>query len=56
MNVQAMHNEAFLRALPPTFLEQGRHLTNWHEYGVFTSPDLKGIGNSTCYMRIRELF
>ncbi|CAK5284334.1 unnamed protein product [Mycena citricolor] len=45
MNVQSIHNKAFAQALPPTFLAQARTLANWHEYGVFTSPQLNGIGN-----------
>ncbi|KAJ7164700.1 histidine phosphatase superfamily [Mycena crocata] len=45
MNVQSIHNEAFFKALPPTFLAQARTLAGWHEYGVFTSPQLDGIGN-----------
>ncbi|KAF7297733.1 Phosphoglycerate mutase-like protein [Mycena kentingensis (nom. inval.)] len=45
MNVQSIHNAAFFDALPPTYLEQARHLANWHEYGVFTSSSLSGIGN-----------
>ncbi|KAJ7070028.1 histidine phosphatase superfamily [Mycena amicta] len=45
MNVQSIHNAAFAKALPPTFLPQVRALANWHEYGVFTSPQLNGIGN-----------
>ncbi|KAJ7695722.1 phosphoglycerate mutase-like protein [Mycena rosella] len=45
MNVQSIHNEAFSKALPPTFLAQALTLASWHEYGVFTSPQLDGIGN-----------
>jgi hypothetical protein len=45
MNVQSIHNATFAKALPATFLEQARDLANWHEYGVFTSPELDGIGN-----------
>ncbi|KII86633.1 hypothetical protein PLICRDRAFT_43271 [Plicaturopsis crispa FD-325 SS-3] len=45
MNVQSIHNAAFAKALPPTFLAQARALANWHEYGVFTSPQIGGIGN-----------
>jgi prostatic aicd phosphatase len=47
MNVQSIHNETFAKALPPTFLSQALTLASWHEYGVFTSPQLDGIGNST---------
>ncbi|KAJ7126156.1 histidine phosphatase superfamily [Mycena epipterygia] len=45
MNVQSIHNEAFANALPPTFLAQALTLAGWHEYGVFTSSQLNGIGN-----------
>ncbi|KAJ7134333.1 histidine phosphatase superfamily [Mycena epipterygia] len=45
MNVQSIHNAAFAKALPPTFLPQALTLASWHEYGVFTSPQLDGIGN-----------
>jgi len=45
MNVQSIHNATFAKAFPATFLEQARDLANWHEYGVFTSPQLNGIGN-----------
>lgn len=45
MLVQSVHNKAFLETLPETFLEQGRDLANWHEYGIFSSPQLDGIGN-----------
>lgn len=46
MNVQSIHNEAFAKALPPTFLAQALTLAGFHEYGVFTDPQLNGIGNS----------
>lgn len=46
MNVQAMHNADFLKALPPTYLAQARDLANWHEYGVFSDSKPSGIGNS----------
>ncbi|KAH7913424.1 histidine phosphatase superfamily [Hygrophoropsis aurantiaca] len=45
MNVQSIHNAAFAKALPPTFLAQARALANWHEYNVFSSPSIDGIGN-----------
>jgi len=45
MNVQSTYNATFAQALPPTFLAQARYLANFHEYGVFTSPQLNGIGN-----------
>lgn len=46
MNVESIHNKAFNDSLPATFLAQARDLANWHEYGVFSSPNLSGIGNS----------
>ena len=46
MNIQSIYNETFVNALPPTFLAQARYLANFHEYGVFSSPQLNGIGNS----------
>ncbi|KAK7021211.1 histidine phosphatase superfamily [Favolaschia claudopus] len=45
INVQSIHNAQFARALPPTFLAQVYTLASWHENGVFTSPQLDGIGN-----------
>ena len=53
MNVQSIHNATFANRLPPTFLEQARDLANYHEYGVFTDPELDGIGNSTSLPRFR---
>ncbi|KAF5355273.1 hypothetical protein D9758_006063 [Tetrapyrgos nigripes] len=45
INVQNIHNARFHQALPDTFLRQARDLANYHEYGVFTDPDVAGIGN-----------
>ncbi|EGN98125.1 hypothetical protein SERLA73DRAFT_55599 [Serpula lacrymans var. lacrymans S7.3] len=45
MNVESIHNAAFAKALPTTFLAQARALANWHEYNVFSSPQIGGIGN-----------
>ncbi|KAL0578944.1 hypothetical protein V5O48_003035 [Marasmius crinis-equi] len=45
MLVENIHNAEFSKNLPATFLEQARHLTNYHEYGVFSDPQLDGIGN-----------
>ncbi|KAF8208599.1 histidine phosphatase superfamily [Mycena galopus ATCC 62051] len=45
INVQSIHNEAFAKALPATFLAQAFTLASWHEYNIFTSPQLDGIGN-----------
>ncbi|KAG6844518.1 hypothetical protein H0H87_006279 [Tephrocybe sp. NHM501043] len=45
MNVQSIHNEVFSKALPEGMLETARDLANWHEYHVFSDPELSGIGN-----------
>ncbi|KAH7870356.1 histidine phosphatase superfamily [Lentinula edodes] len=45
MNVNYIHNATFRSKLPPTLLPQARNLAAFHEYGVFTSPQLDGIGN-----------
>ncbi|TFK48705.1 phosphoglycerate mutase-like protein [Heliocybe sulcata] len=45
MNVNSIHNATFAANLPPTFLAQARALANFHEYGVFSSPQMDGIGN-----------
>ena len=46
MNVQSIHNVTFAKRLPAGYLARARDLANWHEYNVFTDPDLGGIGNS----------
>ncbi|KAJ6466385.1 histidine phosphatase superfamily [Mycena sanguinolenta] len=45
INVQSIHDADFAKALPPTFLAQAYTLASWHEYNIFTSPQLDGIGN-----------
>ncbi|TRM61156.1 histidine phosphatase superfamily [Schizophyllum amplum] len=45
MNVNWIHNEEFADAVPEEYLAQARALANYHEYGVFTSPEVDGIGN-----------
>ncbi|KAE9407397.1 phosphoglycerate mutase-like protein [Gymnopus androsaceus JB14] len=45
MNVNYVHNATFQKALPPTLLAQARTLAAFHEYNIFTSPQLDGIGN-----------
>jgi prostatic aicd phosphatase len=45
MNVNFIHNKTFAAALPPTFLQQARALADFHENGVFSSPQENGIGN-----------
>lgn len=45
MNVESIHDSNFVKALPPTYLAQARDLANWHEYNIFSSPQLNGVGN-----------
>ncbi|EIW81249.1 phosphoglycerate mutase-like protein [Coniophora puteana RWD-64-598 SS2] len=45
VNVQSVHNSTFAQELPSTFEAQARDLANWHEYNVFSSSNLGGIGN-----------
>ncbi|KAF8654610.1 hypothetical protein AX16_003522 [Volvariella volvacea WC 439] len=45
MLVQSIHNRTFMEALPETYLEQGRHLANWHQWNVFSSPQMNSIRN-----------
>jgi len=45
INVENIHNATFAKNLPAGFLEQARDLANFHEHGVFTSPQPSGIGN-----------
>lgn len=47
MNVNSIHNATFAKLLPTGYLEQARALANFHEYGIFSSPQVDGIGNST---------
>lgn len=46
MNVQSIHNATFANNLPVGYLNRVRALANFHEYGVFSSPQVDGIGNS----------
>ena len=46
MNVNSIHNATFAKLLPAGYLEQARALANFHEYGIFSSPQIDGIGNS----------
>lgn len=48
MNVQSIHNATFAKNLPAGYLNQARALANFHEYGVFSSPQVDGIGNGGC--------
>ncbi|KAF4617308.1 hypothetical protein D9613_006002 [Agrocybe pediades] len=45
MNVQSIHNATFAKNLPEGYLERARSLANYHEYGIFSSPQIDGIGN-----------
>ncbi|EJD08255.1 phosphoglycerate mutase-like protein [Fomitiporia mediterranea MF3/22] len=45
MTVQSVHNATFANNLPDGFLERARALANFHEYGVFSSLQIDGIGN-----------
>jgi prostatic aicd phosphatase len=46
MNVNNIHNGTFAGSIPKGYMEQARALANWHEYNVFSDPQLAGIGNS----------
>jgi len=45
MNVQSIHDADFAKALPPTYLAQAHYLADYHENGVFSSPDINAIQN-----------
>ncbi|TFK70395.1 phosphoglycerate mutase-like protein [Pluteus cervinus] len=45
MKIESTHNEQFASTLPPTILEKAGELANFHDQGVFTSPQPDGIGN-----------
>ncbi|KAI5831058.1 phosphoglycerate mutase-like protein [Schizophyllum commune Tattone D] len=45
MNVNWIHNEQFAQVVPEETIARARALANYHEYGVFTSPEVDGIGN-----------
>lgn len=45
MNVQSIHNATFASLVTPSMLAQARDLANYHEYNVFSDPELGGIGN-----------
>lgn len=45
MNVQSIHNATFANLVPPAAIAEARDLANWHEYGVFSDPNLGGIRN-----------
>ncbi|KAG6903278.1 hypothetical protein C0995_000173 [Termitomyces sp. Mi166 len=45
MNVQFIHNSSFAKDLPQGYLQIARYLADWHEYNVFSDPQVDGIGN-----------
>ncbi|KAF8720173.1 hypothetical protein AX14_011232 [Amanita brunnescens Koide BX004] len=45
IHTQLTHNQTYAFRLPPTVLEQARGYANFHEDGVFSSKDIKGVGN-----------
>ncbi|KAL5483061.1 hypothetical protein ACEPAI_8290 [Sanghuangporus weigelae] len=42
---QYIHNETYAFRLPPTFLQQAQYWIDYHEHGIFTDRDPRGIGN-----------
>ncbi|KAG7447894.1 phosphoglycerate mutase-like protein [Guyanagaster necrorhizus] len=56
MNVENIHDASFAASIPDTFMEQARDLANWHEYGVFSSPELAGIGNIAARTMLPSIF
>ncbi|KAK0210935.1 histidine phosphatase superfamily [Desarmillaria ectypa] len=56
MNVENIHDASFAASIPGTFMEQARDLANWHEYGVFSSPELAGIGNIAARTMLPSIF
>jgi len=46
INVNFIHNATFANSFPENYLHQARDLANFHEYGIFSSPQPNGIGNS----------
>jgi prostatic aicd phosphatase len=51
MNVQSIHNKTFLATCPPEVLARARALANYHEAGVFSSPNLSSIRNGKYTVR-----
>ena len=45
MNVQSIHNKTFLATCPPEVLARARALANYHEAGIFSSPNSSSIHN-----------
>ncbi|KAK0228724.1 histidine phosphatase superfamily [Armillaria fumosa] len=56
MNVENIHDASFAASISDTFMEQARDLANWHEYGVFSSVDLAGIGNIAARAMLPSIF
>lgn len=46
VNSELEHNKTYAYRLPPTFIEQAQGFVDFHEYGVFHSKEMGGIGNS----------
>lgn len=45
INVRYIHDATFAKSFPENYLHQARDLANFHEYGIFSSPQPNGIGN-----------
>jgi hypothetical protein len=45
VNSELEHNKTYAYRLPPTFIEQAQGFVDFHEYGVFHSKEMGGIGN-----------
>jgi hypothetical protein len=50
INSELTHNKTYAYRLPPTFIEQARGFADFHENGVFSDKDMKGIGNSSSFI------
>jgi hypothetical protein len=50
INVQYIHNAAFVGACPPSVLTQARVLANYHESAIFSSPTMNSINNSPSFL------
>ena len=57
INSELTHNKTYAYRLPPTFIEQARGLADYHENGIFSDKDMKGIGNSSLILlKILRIF
>ncbi|KAG6852916.1 hypothetical protein C0991_008175, partial [Blastosporella zonata] len=45
INSELIHNKTYAHRLPPTLIEQARHLADFHEDGVFSDKSINGVGN-----------